>query len=57
VRVLERPGWPGYRTVGVPRGAAALTHLSSLPGPNLVRRAAAAVARSPLVLRPSRGKG
>jgi short-subunit dehydrogenase len=52
VRAMERPGWPGYRTVGVPRGSALAAKVTSLPGPNAARVAASRVARSRLVLRP-----
>ena len=55
-RALERPGWPGYRTISVPR-AAALSHLGALAGGNALVDALARVTRSDAVLRPGPARG
>lgn len=52
-RALQRPGWPGYRTVAVPRWAG-ISRLGALPGGTAVTTGIARVARSRLVLRPGR---
>lgn len=52
VRALERPGWPGYRRIAVPRGFGFLTRLSTVRGPSAVRTLIARVAASGAVLRP-----
>lgn len=52
VRALERPGWPGYRRIAVPRGFGFLTRLSTVRGPSGVRTVIARVTASGVVLRP-----
>jgi short-subunit dehydrogenase len=52
IRAMERPGWPGYRTIGVPRGSAVAAKVALIPGPNAARVAAARLARSRAILRP-----
>jgi short-subunit dehydrogenase len=56
-RALERPGWPGYRRIAVPRGIGILTRLGTMPGPRLLRSGISLVAESKLVLRPPSERG
>ena len=57
IRALEHPGRPGYRRIAVPRGFGALTRLSTVPGPRLLRSGISKVAGSRLVLRPQSREG
>ncbi|MBO0728034.1 MAG: SDR family NAD(P)-dependent oxidoreductase, partial [Acidimicrobiaceae bacterium] len=50
-RAFQRPGWPGYRRIAVPR-VAGLTRLGSIPGFDLVPDVVARVTRSGRLLRP-----
>ena len=52
VRAMERPGWPGYHRVSVPRGFGTLTRLSTVRGPSIVRSGISRLAGSRFVLRP-----
>lgn len=56
VRAMEHPGWPGYRTIAVPRGAGFLARLSTVPGPSAAKAGVARLARSPAVLKEGSGR-
>lgn len=56
VRALQRPGWPGYRRIAVPRGLGMLTRLSTIRGPSVVRSGISRLAASDLLLRPQRDR-